>query len=405
MPFCPKCGKEVSSEAAYCYYCGQSLPKIQSVPIEPKISEVPKIEKEVPPPPKTVKTRNFAIIALVLIVVIVFAGVYFGTSFLNKSNLFFPTTFQNVVVQGDPSQSVYTITFSLANEKGVTGAFNGTLLFEITDFRNHVLYESSFPVYSAAFTKNSFGNLVYSWSFPTSNVEAGVPEGLATLSFSTANGTLFSSENYDIDIPTLPNVWINGSLTFLSDSTTQLSLLVPEVLRPLIYANDSFIQTFQVESTGPSVTITNIATTTPGFTVLSITPQTPFVVGSTYTDVTLNISTPSQYYYGPLGFFIYTQSQIQIPGSLAIDSYSITSATTVTVYVRNVGTTTLILTNAYVDGAVQGLIVATNPVAPSAVAICAITVTGINLADGTSHSLKVVASDGTQVAIAIVVPT
>ena len=46
MPFCPKCGKEVGAEAEYCYYCGQSLPKIQSVPFEPQIPETSAIKDE-----------------------------------------------------------------------------------------------------------------------------------------------------------------------------------------------------------------------------------------------------------------------------------------------------------------------------------------------------------------------
>lgn len=223
---------------------------------------------------------------------------------------FFPTTFHNVVVNYNYDQGIYKIAFSLANDTGNNGASNGTLLFEITDLRNHILYESSFSVNSAAFQKTISGDLFYSWSFPSSNVKAGVPNGSgfgsAALSFTTANSTLFSSGTYAVEIPILPRDTIIPS--FSSDSATQLNIggLVPG---PPIFANDSFIQTFQVESTGPSVTITDIATTTPGFTVLSITPQTPFTVGSTWTNVTLNISTPSQAYNGSLGIFIYTQSQ------------------------------------------------------------------------------------------------
>lgn len=95
MPFCPKCGKEISSEATYCYYCGESLPKVQSVPAE-KAPEAPTIKKEVPPPPKTHKTRNIAIIALVLIVVIAFVAVHYSGTIFNM----YAQTQEQISLQG-----------------------------------------------------------------------------------------------------------------------------------------------------------------------------------------------------------------------------------------------------------------------------------------------------------------
>jgi uncharacterized membrane protein YvbJ len=99
MPFCPKCGKEVSSEATYCFNCGQSLAKIQSVPIESKTPEAPTIKKEVPPPPKTHSTRNFAIVALVVIVVVAAMVVF----------LYDPNIFSNLGSSNAPRVSIQTI--------------------------------------------------------------------------------------------------------------------------------------------------------------------------------------------------------------------------------------------------------------------------------------------------------
>jgi hypothetical protein len=94
MPFCPYCGKEVDVQAEYCYNCGQSLSK-NTKPIQFPSA----VNEPIPTPKKEELTkshanRDFQIIAVCVIVVVIaligllIAGLYYpGNNLRGSGNL------------------------------------------------------------------------------------------------------------------------------------------------------------------------------------------------------------------------------------------------------------------------------------------------------------------------------
>ena len=113
------------------------------------------------------------------------------------------------------------------------------------------------------------------------------------------------------------------------------------------------------------------------------------------------------------GFIGTATSQSNQQGAMSVDTGSVVlrandSGAIITVYVRNTGTKSEILTSAYVDNALitngTGVSVNYNPasaqIAPNAV--CTVTISSTaNWANAAAHTVKLVATDGTPVAYSV----
>jgi menaquinone-dependent protoporphyrinogen IX oxidase len=83
------------------------------------------------------------------------------------------------------------------------------------------------------------------------------------------------------------------------------------------------------------------------------------------------------------------------PWALSIDGGFVNSNTKITIHLRNIGSTTLDVTKVYVDGDLQSM----NSVvlSPNRFETVTINGAGTNWANGASHTVKIVAEDGTSV--------
>jgi flagellin-like protein len=91
-------------------------------------------------------------------------------------------------------------------------------------------------------------------------------------------------------------------------------------------------------------------------------------------------------------------------GILSFDTYSVTSATTVDIYVRVTGVRVLTIQTAYIDGAVAVPTVLSGSltIQPGDVQLVTVTQAGATITDLASHQLRIVCSDGTSLQIPIV---
>lgn len=94
------------------------------------------------------------------------------------------------------------------------------------------------------------------------------------------------------------------------------------------------------------------------------------------------------YVMGYLGSMTKGGSSMQ--GVLSLDSASATTST-ITAYVRNVGSVSVNITNAYVNDVSKGI----TPVDISPGNVGTVTISGLVLQAGTSYTVKLVAKDGT----------
>jgi hypothetical protein len=111
---------------------------------------------------------------------------------------------------------------------------------------------------------------------------------------------------------------------------------------------------------------------------------------------------PNQTYTGHIAIFIHTEQSLE--GAIAIDSGSITDNTHITIYLSNTGQITEYLGSVYVDNVLipatdvtfNGVpATSTTALSPGSEITIVITGSGINWADGVSHSVHIVANDGT----------
>lgn len=286
MPFCPKCGKEVSSGATFCFYCGELLPKVQpsseAKPIptsQPVPASPPKPMPEESPLPTSHRTRN-VVIAIALIVI---------------------------------AAAVVIVAYAL-----VSGFISASTIL---------------PNPQSTYAMNYFN---YSFS----------PSGYITIVVNNAGNAPL----------TIGSIYIDGA----------------------------------------AVTFTGGAQFGPGNTTTVVTTSGP-ITDSLSHQVRI-VSTVGAAAVFPI---VYSGSQPQPQGSLSVDSGGIT-ASGITIYVRNTGTKTEVLTSAYVDN----VLIASGSVAftPSAIIapnqVCTVVISG-SWADGASHIVRIVASDGTPVAFSV----
>jgi hypothetical protein len=89
-------------------------------------------------------------------------------------------------------------------------------------------------------------------------------------------------------------------------------------------------------------------------------------------------------------------------GSMSYDSYSITSNTQIVVYLRNWGSTVYTISDAFVDGLAVNLAPDNEVLGFMMVKSFTLTGVGTNWANGASHQVRIVASDGTALQISVV---
>jgi flagellin-like protein len=102
------------------------------------------------------------------------------------------------------------------------------------------------------------------------------------------------------------------------------------------------------------------------------------------------------------GFIGTATTNANQPGQMSVDSYQITGPNAVIAYVRNTGTKNLNVTTAYLDGLIATGIPATGVPLSTGIVGTLTLGGGVNLDNGASHTLRIVAADGTQVSISIV---
>lgn len=314
-----------------------------------------------------------------------------------------PVKFGILQISGSWEEGSYTVLFSLVDQNNNNGPADGTAQLIVRDSQGNVLYNEKEQIGVADFQKfnqPSNGEFTgYAWNIPASTVDAGIPDasgmGVASLTFITVDGKSFSS-SAQIPIARLATITIAPVIT--SDLSSLESGFQP-VAGP-IYPNETFNQTITLSNLVP-VTIYGVTLSTPGFSLSGIEPQPPFDVGFNGSTVILTIEAPDYGYNGSLMVNVVTTPTIGGLGAMSVDSYVVTDNTNITVYLRNTGEKPLVIANAYVDGAAAMLSPMGYTLEVGKVQTFMVTGNGTNWADGLSHELRIVASDGTQANIAV----
>lgn len=254
-----------------------------------------------------VKKIGFAIFGIIVFLIIV--GLLIEeippTGQPNKFGLFF--------VAGDP-ENVYTVYFALMDEKQRNIVAEGEVTLRIFDARNRVLYEETHYLtvkdYSK-YTHQIFGGEFwgYSWDIKGSKVKPGAPDivgtGTAKITFKRTDGVSFSDEYTLIEIPSLPPIRITSVEIDKTNKDLYVWALAPF---ETYYPGDQIAIEISVSyfsiSGSKTITINSIEIVTPGFDIISVSPNLPFEVGSERIKVKITLDVPDQQFEGDLNIRI-----------------------------------------------------------------------------------------------------
>jgi hypothetical protein len=359
--------------------------------------------------------NKIAIIALVVVIVVVALGVGYYLSLPQGIN---PDKFALFTVSGSPTEGVYTFKFALSDAAQTIGPADGSVRMTIKDSQGNILMTVTSAIKTSFFKKLTdpiIGDYVgYAQDISANSVVAGIPDalgnGVAEVTFTTTSGNTFSKTYSLVQIPSIPEVQITD-INVTSDNPNMLYTAPLSLGR--LFANQIINLTVGYVYV-PPFTIYNLSILPASFTILSISPLLPASTqGSSLTvQFQLEIGLPDQAYNGPLEIHATTIPPAPQQGAMSIDTGNVmfnNPGSTITVYVRNTGAQSETLGSVYVDNVLQNGVGTTtitfNPangvLAPGDVCTVTVVSTATNWADGSAHTIKVFATDGTPVAYSV----